>query len=228
MPRRGEEQFFLDTAIVSGGTLPINLIGVADDGAVYAANLTANATNPPYVIYRWATNDPGIAPTVAFSGDPGGARLPGLRWGDDLTVRGAGTNTQILIAPGSVGGAATNIVAVLRTADGLDFQNSRPPAIIQINNAQTGFANLGLAFGPGTNTFFAKNLNFPLVLVEFDLASEVGFIRESYSLSAVPNSVTAIAANPSRSLLAALAVETPDNVRLYSSMDLTRDPELVD
>jgi hypothetical protein len=224
----GVEQHFLDTTLVSGGTLAMNLVGVADDGAIYLANLTANAATTPYTIYRWATNDPWLPPTIAFSGDPGGTTFPGLRWGDSLTVRGAGTDTQILISPGSVGGASTNAVAILRTADGSDFQNAFPPTVIQITNATTGFANLGLAFGPGTNTFFAKTLNVPLTLVEFDLGSQVGYIKQSYSFGAVPRPVTVIAAGMNRKLLAALAIETPDNVRLYGIADLTREPELLD
>lgn len=224
----GAEQHFMDTTLVSGGTLAMNLLGVAEDGAIYLANLTANAATTPYTIYRWATNDPWLPPTIAFSGDPGGMTFPGLRWGDSLTVRGGGTDTQILISPGSVGGDSTNAVAILRTADGLDFQNAIPPTMIQITNAQTGFASLGLAFGPGANTFFAKTLNAPLTLVEFDLGSQIGYIKQSYSFGAVPRSVTAIAAETSRSLLAALAVETPDNARLYDIADSNRDPGLLD
>lgn len=224
----GTEQHFMDTTLVSGGTLPINLIGVADDGAIYVANLTTSATNLPYVIYRWPTNDPFAPPTIAFSGDPGGTTFPGLRWGDSFTVRGGGTNTEILITPGNIGGTATNIVAILRTADGVDFQNSLPPVVIQITNAQTGFANLGLAFGPGTNTFFAKMRDFPLVLVEFDIENQVGWIQRSYSFDAVPETVNIIGVDLNRNLLAALAVETPDNVRLYRIADLNGEPQLLD
>ncbi|MEI8043740.1 MAG: LamG-like jellyroll fold domain-containing protein, partial [Verrucomicrobiota bacterium] len=160
-PATGAELSFLDTTSVIGGLYPINCLGVADDGAVYVANLTTSATNAAYTVYRWATNSPSVAPSVAFSGDPAAPAFPALRWGDNFTVRGAGKATQILISPGNVGAVGTNIVVLLRTADGVDFQTTVPPAVIQITNAAPGFGNLGLAFGPGTNTFFAKAQGFP-------------------------------------------------------------------
>src|SRR5687768_16587042 len=72
---------------------------VADDGALYAANMVDLPANPAltYNLYRWANSDPSTAPTLVYSGDPGGALAPLNRWGDTMTVRGAGTNTEILI-----------------------------------------------------------------------------------------------------------------------------------
>jgi uncharacterized lipoprotein YddW (UPF0748 family) len=56
--------------IISGGTFAVNMVGVADDGAVYVGNLTANGTTSAFRLYRWANDNSGTTPTVAFSGDP--------------------------------------------------------------------------------------------------------------------------------------------------------------
>ncbi len=229
----GEERFFLNTAGISGGTLAVNSVAVADDGALYVGNLTTSANTTPYQLYRWAAVSPDSFPTMVYAGDPGGASFPGLRWGDNLAVRGAGADTQILLSPGggpsvSTFGYGTNILTLLRTGDGVDFQNGVPPAVMQITNALPGFANLGLAFGPGPSTCFTKDVNFPLALVQFDPTTGLGYVDHSYGLGAVPAGVTAIAADLGRTFLAGLAVENPNNVRLYNIADLTRDPALID
>ena len=232
-PLTGEERFFLNTAGISGGTLAVNNAAIASDGALYIGNLTTNANATAYQLYRWASVSTDTYPTVAFSGDPGGASFPGLRWGDNLAVRGAGAGTQVLLSPGggpSVGnfGIGTNIVTLLRTADGVEFQSAVPPVVMPITNALPGFANLGLAFGPGTNTCLTKNINFPLSLVEFDIATGFGHVAHAYGYGSVPASVTVIAADLGRNFLGGLAFDTPNNVRLYNISDLTRDPVLID
>src|SRR5436190_1804593 len=92
----------------SGGNaaFPLNLIGVADDGAIYAANLANSTTGSPQVrLYRWASEGDGspalVSPTISFPNDDpsGGATdVSQKRWGDTMTVRGSGLNTQILLA----------------------------------------------------------------------------------------------------------------------------------
>ena len=82
-------------------SLSLNSIGIADDGAVYAAGLTPTASTIPLYVYRWPDDSPSHNPVTVFSGDPGAAVQSNLRWGDSMAVRGAGTNTQILLAPGT-------------------------------------------------------------------------------------------------------------------------------
>src|ERR1035441_9276645 len=50
-------------------------------------------------------------------------------------------------------------VALLRTIGGHDFQTEIPPAMIAVSGVPSGFALSGLAFGPGTNTFWGKTVN---------------------------------------------------------------------
>jgi hypothetical protein len=93
----GAEKYFMNL----GGNIA-NTVAVADDGKVYAANVTANAATISYALYQWADDGSNTVPMNFYSGDPGfGTAATGLRWGDNLAVRGAGTGTQILIAPGS-------------------------------------------------------------------------------------------------------------------------------
>src|SRR5258705_3247116 len=93
---------------LAGGTSNFvqNLIGVADDGAIYVANLTSGATGPPQTrLYRWAseadTAPALISPTGSFPADDpssGTTVASQKRWGDTMTVRCSGLGTQILLA----------------------------------------------------------------------------------------------------------------------------------
>lgn len=90
----------------------INLIGVAEDGAIYVGNLSSANSPPEYRLYRWANE---AAPqTLVFFGDPsnGDPNTSNRRWGDTLAMHGAGTGTQVLIA------SRGTLVAILRPTDG--------------------------------------------------------------------------------------------------------------
>ncbi|HXU77770.1 MAG TPA: immunoglobulin domain-containing protein [Methylomirabilota bacterium] len=226
-PATGAEKRFLDVtgipATTPGLALGLSMIGVADDGAVYGAGLTISATSPPYNIYRWPDDSSNNAPVVVFAGDPGAAVQPNLRWGDNFAVRGSGTNIQILTAPGT----GTN-VALLRSTSGMDFQTEIPPLIIAVSNVPSGFAQLGLAFGPGTNTFWAKTLNNSLYLVQFDVDSAIGTVLQAYDATYVPGTLRGISANPSQKFLAGINFEINDTARIYDISDLAAGPFLRD
>ena len=223
----GAEKYFLDVSGVSGTvggvSLGLNMIGVADDGAVYAASLAVNSATTPITLFRWGNDNAGIPPAAVFSGDPGAPLETGLRWGDNLAVRGAGANTQVLMAPGS----GTNVV-LFRTTSGQDFQNEIPPTVIAISGAPSGFAQLGLAFGPGSNTFWAKNPTNELYLVQFDLAAATGAVIRVYSDTNLLNTVRAISADSAQKFLAGFAPNQPDNVVLYDISNLEAGPVLRD
>lgn len=98
----GTNLYTLNTTGISAGD--INLIGidVSDDGAIYACNMSRSGTvgsGTPAVfkIYRWADSGSSTVPTLVFG--PGDAADESylLRWGDVMKVRGAGTNTQIIV-----------------------------------------------------------------------------------------------------------------------------------
>jgi hypothetical protein len=217
---------------MTNGVRGINMARAGSDGAIYVGSLTTSASVIPYYLYRYSSDDSAtVLPTIAYTGDPGGASFPGLRWGENMAIRGAGASTEILIAPS--GGLnigtnfftwETNIVALLQSANGSNYSAT----VIQITNAPASFATLGLAFGPGTNTFYGKNRSKQLYLVEFDVNAGFGSVQQTYSLSAVPECVTGIGTDATGALLGAVSVETPDTFRLYSVADTTRDPELLD
>jgi len=50
--------------LVAGGTFVLNLVGVADDGVVYAANLTLNSSTADFRIYRWSSEATDAVPTL--------------------------------------------------------------------------------------------------------------------------------------------------------------------
>jgi hypothetical protein len=137
----------------------VDQIGVADDGVLYSCNLTL--TGPGFSIIQWNSITPGSAGSgFAFGGssgaDPSGT---GDRWGDTMSVRGSGVNTEIIC--GSYNGST---VLVFDTTDGATFT----PHLITVAATPAGFASLGVAFGSG-NTFWAKGgHNYNLRQVYYD------------------------------------------------------------
>jgi hypothetical protein len=133
------------TGVISGGLFLTNMIGVADDGAIYVGNLTRNTAGAdgPFKFYRWA-NEMSAAPTVAFSGDP----LSGTRLGDTLDVIGSGAGTRLVAGYGSGSPTLSNSFAFFTTSDGLNFTannillSATPPATLPPN----GDFRLGLTF----------------------------------------------------------------------------------
>jgi hypothetical protein len=222
----GVEKRFMNLSGIPAGAAGLNVVGAADDGVVYGANVTANAGSPstPYILWRWAGDDSSSLPSQVLSGDPGfSTAATGLRWGDNIAVRGAAETTQILIAPGS----GTNM-CIFTTPDGSSFV----PNILSISDVPSGFGQFGVSFGPGTNTLWAKTLNQQLYLIQFDLTSLTGAVVQTWSsTNGVPNSFRFISTDSSQKWIAgvmAIASGQPDNVRLYSIADLTAGPVLAD
>lgn len=104
-------------AIISGGSFVYNMVGVADDGAIYLSNLAANSNANNYKIYRWGSEGD-AAPTVAFQGMGATSPYPGgSRIGDSFDVIGSGENTRLAAGYGSV----SNGFALFDTTDGTTF-----------------------------------------------------------------------------------------------------------
>ncbi|MBM3846758.1 MAG: DUF4623 domain-containing protein, partial [Verrucomicrobia bacterium] len=134
----GAELGFLDVTGVSGGSVAIGPLGAGEDGRLYGANISGSDILAPSLrVYRW--NNETSAPVVLFSGNP----VAGLnaRWGDSLAVRGAGTNTQLL-----VGGGGSSVL-LLRYANGA--QTSLLAQRIEWPQAGAGSFSQGIAFGIG-------------------------------------------------------------------------------
>lgn len=75
----GREVGRMNMTGIQGGTFPINLISVTEEGIIYGANLTISPSADPFRVYRWM--DQFSEPELIFSGNPLGAR-----YGDGLTV----------------------------------------------------------------------------------------------------------------------------------------------
>ena len=138
----------LNTTGITGGTFALSTIGVADDGVIYAANMTTNSTTSPYRIYRW--DDEAAVPSVAFSGGTAAGRL-----GDTLDVYGSGANTRIVAGHGT----PLNNFSIFTTGDGNSYTGSN--VLIGTNPPAAGSFRLGLTFkdsdtiigrGDGNNT----------------------------------------------------------------------------
>jgi len=205
----------------TAGTFPINMAAAADDGSVYACNLISSGASGSFIIYRWLSA--GVFPddlqayqTLVYSGNPGLGRL-----GDTFAARGAGTGTELLASVSE----GTNVV-VFTTPDTYNFV----PNIIAVTNlppdAQTtGFARLGIAFGP-TNTFWAKSTGYPLRLVQYDLASLTGKVIET--LDAANGTMAPIGVDNSNALLAGIGIgEVPQNLEFWN-LAAAGGPALVD
>lgn len=207
----GADQGVMDVSglslITPPGTYPLNVCGVADDGAVYACDLLTSATSDNFAIYGWSSASPTASIYQAYVGNPGIGRI-----GDVMAVRGAGVNTEIL-CPFRTG---TN-VALFTTLDGVNFTFN----LIAITNLPSGaqsagFAGLGLAFGPG-NTFWAKSSAFDLRQVSFDPVNGVGGVMSDYP--DVPGSETAIGVDNGNGYIAAIGVtEYPQSLVIYDAL----------
>ncbi len=231
------------TGLPSGSIFPVGQIGVADDGAVYVCNVssynpssyTAVPGTTDFSITRFdavvsATNaDGSINPTntfeAAFTGDPG-AYWPGNpgassgdRWGDSFAVRGAGTNTQILLgtyapAYSAFGAGPGTNVAILTTTDGIDFT----PTTIAVTNAPGGFSYLGVAWGAG-NTFWAKSPGYDLRQIQYDLTSGTGWVIQDISTTPIAgslDSVCGIGLDVVNNILAGVNIgDTPNDLELF-------------
>ncbi|MEO6036264.1 MAG: immunoglobulin domain-containing protein [Verrucomicrobiota bacterium] len=206
----------VDPSVVIGGTFPINMVGIAEDGAVFAGNLTLTGPSDPFKLYRWENDDPATPPSVAYEGDPGSGALD--RWGDAIDVRGSGAGTQILISSRS----GTNAV-IFTTADGLTFT----PTVLHCD-VTSGDIGLAAKFGAG-NTLWGKandGNTVGLRHISFDLTTGVGTTLQNYTN--FPASVANLGVDATNNLLAGISIETPNNLRLYGITNLNSDPVLLD
>lgn len=201
-----------DTPLFVGGTLVLNMVGVADDGVVYAANLVTDGSAAAFRLYRWDNDNPDTVPTPLLD-------VPELavaeRWGDTFDVRGQGATTQILLGTRGLAPQEGGKFAVLTTPDGQSF--SAQLFAVPDLPAPSVFG-LGLAFGPG-NSVYGTATGQPLVRVSFDPTTGIATLTDTYPATVVPQAVSFLGVDAANHLLAAVALENPDNVRLYDIAD---------
>ena len=203
----GADLFTMNTLGIAGGTFGLNLVGVADDGVLYGGNLAITANHDGYSLYSWPSVDSNAAPAQAYGpADPGNGS--GDRWGDSMSVRGAGVNTQIIL-----GSYNSNNVVLFTTTDGATFN----PVLINVPGAPNAFAGLGIAFGAG-NTFWAKSSGYDLRQVSFDpVAGTASIIQDFATPSQIPSSLGGIGVDVSMNILAGtMFSDNPNDLQLYT------------
>jgi GH25 family lysozyme M1 (1,4-beta-N-acetylmuramidase) len=171
-------------------------VGVADDGAIYAADRKEGSFYT-YKIYRW-TNETSVV-NLAYN-EQSLHFAYSLGW--DFRVRGAGTNTQIIVGAGlgGSGSLASPNAVLFTTTDGVNFTDKVIPI--------SGIANdiyAGIAFG-SNNTFYAEG--FPgtvLRYVSYDPVAKTGSAQASYSWAAPAGSFGPLAVDLVNGRIVALA-----------------------
>jgi hypothetical protein len=211
---------FLGVPAFSGSTgIAIDGIDVADDGAIYASNMTADAcgcANPDGIfrIYRWANSSPNTVPVEIFQGDPAGQTIS-LRWGDVLDARGAGVNTQLLLDnnQGTHAAILSPASGSMTTFTSVGFTHS----------AGTGAIGRSSDFGLGS-TMWQKRKGAGLKLSSFNLAAKTSTLVSSSD--SFPITLGPVAVDSDRKLVAGLDFsanpDAPDTINLYDITDLQK------
>lgn len=202
-------------SVITGATIPVNMIGVAEDGAVYVANLNlpAAGSGAALRVYRWDSDAADAVPVALDIPD-----LPAdVRFGDTFAVRGRGDTTELLF-----GSRSSTSFAVVAFTGGV-FTTTK---VYSADGVSAGGFGLGVAFGPG-NSVFGTASGSPIVHVAYDPATGSVTLARSYAAAQIPTAVAHLAIDTARSLLAGTALETPDNLLLYSIADLD-NPVLLD
>lgn len=212
----GADLWTLNKTGISGGTYALLMVGAADDGAVYAGNLTTTGSTVACQLYRWANDSADTVPVLVYTGDPGAGN--NQRWGDTMDVRGTGANTQIILAS-----RAGNVVAIFTTTDGITFT----PTLVTVPEAPNGAFGLGIAFGAG-NTFWGKANAHNLRQVQFDLLTGTGTVLRNHGSAEFPSAVAPIGVHPTLNLLAGIQVGVANNhLRLYDLTPTNGTPVLL-
>jgi hypothetical protein len=209
--------------IVLDGTAPsgqnfvaLNAIAVADDGAVYASALAPDScscatANGFFRLYRWADSASTTEPRQVFVGDPAGL-TSSLRWGDVMSIRGAGTNTEIIFDSnqGTFGAILKPIDSTMTNFGSLPFTTAygAPPIgrSIQFNT---------------NNTFWTKRSGGFLRLATYNVTNQTSTVLNDYSH--FPSSLGAVNLDLTRNLMAGInysgTTNAPNTLDLYEISD---------
>jgi hypothetical protein len=204
------------TGVVTGGLFVKNMIGVAEDGAIYMSNLSINTATSPYKIYRWA-NEAGT-PTEAFSGQPG-ALLSGARLGDTLDVIGSGANTRLAAGYGSAPAVAGNeSFSLFTTTDGVNFTANN--VALSASGANTvppaGNYRLGVTFRDSDTVLGKSDVN-EVRLVDLT-GTTTGTVNDTFTTAGIslkPMDFAVIAGKPILAVIEATADTTTARARVF-------------
>ncbi len=129
----------LDMTGVGGGDLGLNSVSASIEGHIYATNVTVNATNKPFRIYRWI--DEVSPPEVVYEGVP----LAGARVGDNLDIIGSASNTRLVAGHG--GGTVEAPTFGYSIID----PNTSTATHVDVSGALAGDFRLGITFAGDAN-----------------------------------------------------------------------------
>ncbi|HKQ40394.1 MAG TPA: immunoglobulin domain-containing protein [Verrucomicrobiae bacterium] len=180
-----------------GGTLVLNQIAVADDGTVYAANLTTDGATNHLKLYKWFGDYDNEPCQLVWEGNPAGDDNVHLRWGDAMTVRGYSGAHEVFVS------SSGTLVGVIIP----DFPSF---VVADIQGATAGALRLGLATTPG-DILWGKTSGSPLLRIQLDSSLRSGTILDSFTGL---NTMTAIGVNSAGTLMGGVFVDTPDHLRL--------------
>ena len=212
-------------------TYTLDQVGFADDGTLYVGNLMAAAGDQFSLVQYAAPISVGASANFQSygPGDPGAAGGDaGDRWGDTMSVRGSGTNTQILLGSGN----GTNVL-LFTTVDGETFTPNLIPISGLSPTAAAPSAN-AIAFGAG-NTFWIKGgHNYDLRECSFDPVGLTATVIEDYAAGTpappnIPNNMAGLAVDPVNNILAGVCIDdTPHDLQLFLLSGNTNIPTLFD
>jgi hypothetical protein len=217
---------------VGKGGIGLAGIAAADDGAIYTCNTAPDAagiggTDPTcfFRVYRWANADSNTSPALIFSGDPSANTSP-LRWGDNLTARGAGTNTQLLVDMTFFGGTTgTNGFTAILTPASAFMTNFTSHWLLTTNFATT--VGRSLEFHGTNNGIWQKTPDAAAFKTLFDPTISLGGARISssnvFAATNFPVGLMGIGLDLTRNLAAGVFSNSPttaDSLNLYDISDL--------
>lgn len=203
----------MDLTGVSGGTFPINMIDVAENGQIYAANLTTSSSSSPFKVYQWASE--AAAPRLVYEGDPAGGTY---RFGDTFRVRSSSAMIQVIAGAGGTAGNVDNILAHLASYDNGDTFAPEDVKGIVISGIGDGDMRLGLSFGSGF--WIYADQNNTLRRINYDPFAGTGSLAETYTLTSGAGTTGPNAFDPVNNLLATLTFRSSageQRVNLYDA-----------
>lgn len=200
-----------------------NMIGVAEDGAIYVGNLNTVSTLVTFNLYRWA--DESSPQTLVYFGDPrGGNPAANGRWGDSISVRGTNVNTEVLISSRGTQASILRPTDSSMTAFAATTLNTDVPA---------GAIGYGLAFGTN-NTFYGKEASSegnPLYFLSYDLGAGTATTLKVSGTDTFPGHIGPITTLVASNWLAAIELvpgTNADLVRLYNISNPANPPTFLD
>lgn len=202
-PATGDSLSKLDVNGITGGVLTLNDVEVSTDGAIFACNLTTNATTSSFKVYKW-TNDVAVPKVVVDYKDLA------IRLGDKFTVTGSTVDNSVTIW--AVGAGTKQVVKFTTTDKGETFT----PTVINFTGLAAG--NSPAVFPDLTsNELFIKSNGQPVKRY-----SMTGTLKDSVPTTIVGTGANALTVftNSGRKFLATYVYGTGnENIRVIEITD---------